>query len=116
MSVFDIHAYLEGYPIPGVNQNTAQVMQVLQERGIERAHGPLALGRRVDELTLDADLDGRLGERLLVGALADDDLVQLLADAAITVVEPLDGRQIAFNAWPAPSARRSAPIAMTSQR
>jgi predicted TIM-barrel fold metal-dependent hydrolase len=51
MSVFDIHAYLEGYPIPGVNQNTAQVLQVLQQRGIERAILLSARAARVDPLS-----------------------------------------------------------------
>ena len=50
MSVFDIHAYLEGYPIPGINQNTMQVLQVLQQRGIERAILLSARAARVDSL------------------------------------------------------------------
>jgi predicted TIM-barrel fold metal-dependent hydrolase len=36
MPIFDIHAYLEGYLIPGINQNAAQVTQLMQSRGIER--------------------------------------------------------------------------------
>ena len=36
MPIFDIHAYLEGYAIPGINQNAAQVQQMMQAREIER--------------------------------------------------------------------------------
>src|SRR5579871_119995 len=36
MPIFDIHAYLEGYILPGVNQNAAQVTQGMQARGIDR--------------------------------------------------------------------------------
>src|SRR5262249_34367166 len=32
--------------------------------------------------------------------LADDCLVEFLGDAAIAVVEPFDGGEIAFDAWP----------------
>ena len=37
MPVFDIHASLEGYPIPGINGNAGQVAQMMRARGIERA-------------------------------------------------------------------------------
>ena len=36
MPIFDIHAYLEGYAVPGINQNAAQVQQMMQAREIER--------------------------------------------------------------------------------
>jgi predicted TIM-barrel fold metal-dependent hydrolase len=37
MPIFDTHAYLEGYPLPGVNQNAEQVAQMMQARGINSA-------------------------------------------------------------------------------
>ncbi len=37
MPIFDTHAYLESYPIPGVNQNAEQVAQLCQQRGISNA-------------------------------------------------------------------------------
>ena len=37
MPIFDIHTYLEGYTLPGINQNSAQLMHTLQTRGIDRA-------------------------------------------------------------------------------
>lgn len=37
MPVFDVHVYLEGYLIPGINQNAAQISQLMQARGIERS-------------------------------------------------------------------------------
>lgn len=37
MPIFDINTSLEGYCIPGVNQNASQVTQILNARGIERA-------------------------------------------------------------------------------
>jgi predicted TIM-barrel fold metal-dependent hydrolase len=37
MPVFDIHTYLEGGIIPGINQNATQILQNLRARGIERA-------------------------------------------------------------------------------
>lgn len=51
MSIFDIHAYLEGYPIPGVNQNALQVMQKMKERGIDRAILLSARAAKVDPLS-----------------------------------------------------------------
>lgn len=36
MAIFDIHASLEGYVLPGINQNANQVVQSMQARGIER--------------------------------------------------------------------------------
>lgn len=37
MPVFDVHTYLEGYLLPGINQNATQVTELLRARGIERA-------------------------------------------------------------------------------
>lgn len=51
MPIFDIHAYLEGYPAPGINQNGAQVLQTIQARGIERATLLSARAARVDPLS-----------------------------------------------------------------
>ena len=36
MPVIDIHVELEGYGIPGINQNAAQIMRFMRDRGIER--------------------------------------------------------------------------------
>ena len=36
MAIFDIHASLEGYVLPGINQNAGQVVQSMQARGIDR--------------------------------------------------------------------------------
>ena len=36
MPIFDIHAYLEGFVLPEVNQHASQVIKLMQERGIER--------------------------------------------------------------------------------
>jgi len=36
MSVVDVHVHLEGYGIPGINQNAAQISQFMRARGIER--------------------------------------------------------------------------------
>ena len=36
MSVFDTHAYLEGFVLPGINQHATQITQLMQSRGIER--------------------------------------------------------------------------------
>ena len=51
MSIIDIHAYLEGYPIPGVNQNSLQVMQHMRGRGIDRAVLMSARAAHVDPLS-----------------------------------------------------------------
>jgi predicted TIM-barrel fold metal-dependent hydrolase len=37
MPIFDSHIYLEGAVVPGITQNTAQITQFLQTRGVERA-------------------------------------------------------------------------------
>src|SRR5579884_116862 len=37
MPIFDIHTYLEGYALPGINADAGQLAQLLQARGIERA-------------------------------------------------------------------------------
>ncbi|MCS6775898.1 MAG: amidohydrolase [Chthonomonadaceae bacterium] len=43
MPVFDTHTYLEGYLLPGINQNITQLHNLLRARGIERA---LVMARR----------------------------------------------------------------------
>lgn len=37
MPFFDVHTYLEGYLLPGINADAGQLAQLLQARGIERA-------------------------------------------------------------------------------
>src|SRR5690348_14575698 len=37
MPIFDIHTYLEGYPLPDVNTDAGQLARLLQARDIERA-------------------------------------------------------------------------------
>lgn len=37
MTIFDSHTYLEGYLVPGINQNAGQVSQFLKARGIDGA-------------------------------------------------------------------------------
>lgn len=51
MPIFDIHAYLEGYLIPGVNQNAAQVNQTMQARGIDRTVLLSARAAQVDPIS-----------------------------------------------------------------
>jgi predicted TIM-barrel fold metal-dependent hydrolase len=51
MPIFDTHAYLEGYILPGINQNSAQIQQFLQARGIERALLFSARAAQVDPLS-----------------------------------------------------------------
>jgi predicted TIM-barrel fold metal-dependent hydrolase len=51
MPIFDAHAYLEGYLLPGINQNTAQIKQTLQARGIDRALLFSARAAQVDPLS-----------------------------------------------------------------
>src|SRR5579871_102967 len=51
MPIFDIHAYLEGYPVPGINQNAAQVGQMMLARGIERVTLLSARAAQVDPLS-----------------------------------------------------------------
>jgi len=51
MSVFDIHAYLEGYPIPGINQNALQVLNSMHARGIDRVVLLSARASNVDPLS-----------------------------------------------------------------
>ena len=36
MPIFDTHAYLEGFILPGVNQHASQITQLMKERGIDR--------------------------------------------------------------------------------
>lgn len=36
MAVVDVHVHLEGYGIPGINQNATQISQFMQARGIDR--------------------------------------------------------------------------------
>jgi predicted TIM-barrel fold metal-dependent hydrolase len=51
MPIFDTHAYLEGYALPGINQNTAQVQQFFQARQIDRALLFSARAAQVDPLS-----------------------------------------------------------------
>src|ERR1041385_8980797 len=51
MPVVDIHIQLEGYLIPGINQNSAQVSQFLQNRGIARAIVMSARAAQADPLS-----------------------------------------------------------------
>ncbi len=51
MPVFDVHSYLEGYPIPGFNQNAAQISQTMTARGIERALLMSARAAQADPLS-----------------------------------------------------------------
>ncbi len=62
-------------------------------------HERLGQTRDANQQAMAAREDG--DEQLFEDALlADDGLAQLLANAAIAVVEPLDGRQVAFDARP----------------
>src|SRR5262249_17826485 len=51
MPIFDTHAWLEGYQLPGVNQNAAQVMQTLQARGVTQAVLMSARAAQADPLS-----------------------------------------------------------------
>ncbi len=51
MPIFDTHAYLEGYSIPGINQTADQIWQALQPRGITRAVLFSTRAGRVDPLS-----------------------------------------------------------------
>ena len=60
MPTFDVQTYLEGHILPGLNQNAGQVMQMMQERGIERA---LLISARA------AQVDPQSGNRILKAML-----------------------------------------------
>lgn len=51
MPIFDIHAYLEGYSIPGINQTADQLWNALQPRGITNVVLFSARAGRVDPLS-----------------------------------------------------------------
>ena len=51
MPVVDIHVQLEGYLIPGFNQNAAQISQFMQVRGIERCIVMSARAAQADPLS-----------------------------------------------------------------
>lgn len=51
MPVFDSYAELEGYVLPGVNQNHQQVMAMMQQRGIDRTLLVAARAARVDPIS-----------------------------------------------------------------
>ena len=69
-------------------------------------HQRLGQAGHADQQAVAAGEDG--DEQFFEDALlADDDLAQLLGDAAIAVVEPFDGGQVAFELRPAP---RPAPL------
>ncbi len=68
MAIFDVNLNLEGYPIPGVNQNPAQIYEGLQRRGIESGIVFSARAAQVDPLS---------GNRILKAML--DSVPQLFA-------------------------------------
>ena len=51
MAIFDVNLNLEGYPIPGINQNLGQIAQGLQQRGIEGGIVFSARAAQVDPLS-----------------------------------------------------------------
>jgi predicted TIM-barrel fold metal-dependent hydrolase len=51
MSIVDVHVLLEGYVIPGINQNAAQISQFMQARGIERCILMSARAAQADPLS-----------------------------------------------------------------
>ena len=51
MPVVDIHVQLEGYGIPGINQNSAQISQFMLARGIERTVLMSARAAQADPLS-----------------------------------------------------------------
>jgi len=51
MPIFDIHAYLEGYPVPGINQSAVQVQNLMRAREIERVVLLSARAAQVDPLS-----------------------------------------------------------------
>lgn len=51
MPIVDCHVSLEGHLLPGINQNGAQVSELLAQRGIERAIVYSARAARVDPLS-----------------------------------------------------------------
>lgn len=51
MSIIDIHACLEGYPIPGISQNSIQIANLMKARGIERVVMLSARASNVDPLS-----------------------------------------------------------------
>lgn len=51
MPIIDCHVSLEGHPLPGINQNGAQLAQQLTQRGIEQAIVSSARAAQVDPLS-----------------------------------------------------------------
>ena len=51
MPVVDIHVELEGYGIPGINQNAAQITRFMRERGVERTIIMSARAAQADPLS-----------------------------------------------------------------
>ena len=51
MPVVDIHVQLEGYGIPGINQNAGQISQLMRARGIERCIIMSARAAQADPLS-----------------------------------------------------------------
>ena len=51
MPVVDVHVELEGYGIPEVNQNAAQIGQFMRDRGIERCIIMSARAAQADPLS-----------------------------------------------------------------
>src|ERR1700722_2257291 len=62
MSVIDIHAYLEGYPIPGINQNSLQVLDTMRARGIERVVLLSSRAAKVDPLSGNRILNAMMSQ------------------------------------------------------
>jgi predicted TIM-barrel fold metal-dependent hydrolase len=61
MPIFDTHTYLEGHVLPGFNQNSTQIAQAMQARGIDRSiviasraiHADPLSGNRILKAMLD---------------------------------------------------------------
>ena len=91
MAIFDVNLNLEGYPIPGVNQNLAQIAQGLQQRGIEGGIVFSARAEKVDPLSgnriLKAMLDGT--PQLYGGLTAHTNRV----DASLQAIKDLLGHK-----------------------
>ena len=91
MAIFDVHTYLEGYSIPGINQNGAQLQQTLRSRGVDRA---------VVMSTRAASADPISGNRILKGMLDQSDMLYggLVAhlnrvDASLLAIRELMGNR-----------------------
>ena len=63
MPVFDVHTYMEGFLIPGVNQNADQISQTLTSRRIERGIVFSARAAQADPLTGNRILKGMVEQQ-----------------------------------------------------